>query len=258
MNKLNHFLILLFVATIILSCSNRPIGLIKEKKMEMILEDFYKAEAIFKKDSKNYIDNQKKDALIASILDKHGITQADLDKSLAWYVDNMDVYGVILDSVSAKVERASSSLSIEYENLYKKNKLFGLNVDLPNFYVLDNVIPSFNFNIDSLRMQKIDKNRILFNFRTQGVDTVFHDIEAGVYFRYADTTVFERQSVRSDGFYTLIPPTNLPIDSLKDMSAYIHLEAKGNNIPRVILYDLKNQEALDPQMDSLLNAIKQM
>lgn len=88
-------LVILFSA-----CNNRPSHVLSEKEMEDVLFDLYIAQVEIED---NYTifnnDSVRKQNLLNSVFEKHGITGVDLDTSLVWYNAHLDAYFKVNDRV---------------------------------------------------------------------------------------------------------------------------------------------------------------
>ena len=83
------FIISLVVSFIALvACSKVPGDIIKPKTMENLLVDIHKAEAYM--ENSKYLANNKlaQDSIKNSIYAKHGVTGAEFDTSIVWYISN--------------------------------------------------------------------------------------------------------------------------------------------------------------------------
>jgi hypothetical protein len=89
---------------------NMPSGILQPVKMQEVMWDYMRADAyaaeILKKDTaKN--DTLENIRLQKMIFSKHKITKADFDKSYEYYVAHPKMMNTILDSISAKQNRAN-------------------------------------------------------------------------------------------------------------------------------------------------------
>jgi len=114
--KVNPILPVLLLAIFSFACTNRPLRVFSEKKMENVLYDIYLAEAEINSNySAFYSDSARKQDLLNSVLKKHKITEADLDTSLAWYSGHLDVYLKINDNLSKRFSELSAKLTRKQE-----------------------------------------------------------------------------------------------------------------------------------------------
>lgn len=224
-------------STGITSCSGDRDRLSRDKMVE-VLHDIQLAEAVYQSRFNDFRDKEQKDALIQGVLEKHGITQAELDSSLVWYADNAEIYMRVNDSVISSLR----------EGLVKIEKLLPKGLDaskannsiLPTYYYLSGDIPTLTFNIDSTQVNNypkfsLDFNTLGFQGRMKG--------EFEVWFEYADTTIIQNQSLnRDDHFKVLGSADTLP---LKNISGYFHIDSREVLNNKVLLYNivLKNIES---------------
>ncbi|MCH5224374.1 MAG: DUF4296 domain-containing protein [Muribaculaceae bacterium] len=90
-------LIMLLIA--IVSCS-RPSGVLSEDRMVDLLVDMELTEAYSTQVS---LSNDERVELGQSVLDAHGVSQAQLDTTLAWYGRNMDKYSELFEKVDKEI-----------------------------------------------------------------------------------------------------------------------------------------------------------
>ena len=84
--------IVLLIAVVLVSCDKAPRGVIGERKMAELVEDFLKADAYMDMHRDVYGTDSMRQLMKQSIMRKHGVTQELYDTSLVWYAHNMDAY----------------------------------------------------------------------------------------------------------------------------------------------------------------------
>lgn len=241
--KTTQIIVSILFATLIISCSTKPSEVIEDKKMVEILKDMYKADAIFKNDTKRYETDEQKDELIASIFKKYDVTQKQFDVTLDWYAENLDDYNAVQDTVSKRLKQEAAIYS---EQIRGKtvHRLFGFDEELPEYYTLTKENPTFSFKIDSTKLEKVSLDDYCFNFEILGVDTSQYRLEAALYFKYTDTTIINTQKIIEDNYYSFVKP-NQPDSLLKAISGYIHLAKVKNKFPKVLLNNISNKKEAD-------------
>lgn len=93
------------------SCSGKPDHVLDEGKMVDVMTDMQMAEAYYSTSSgpKTYVD---KETLKESVLQKHGVSQEDLDSTIAYYGRNIDDYFRLYGKVEQKIrERSQGALA---------------------------------------------------------------------------------------------------------------------------------------------------
>lgn len=218
----------------VISCGGDRDRLSRDKMVE-VLHDIQLAESIYQTKYNDFRDKEQKDALIQGILDKHGITQAELDSSLVWYADNAEIYMKVNDSVISslkkEVDKINKTLPRGFDASNKNNSI------LPTYYYLSGDIPTLTFNIDSTQVKNYPQFSLEFN--TLGIqDKMKAELE--IWFEYADTTIIQNQSLSKDDHFKVIGDT-LP---LKNVSGYFHINSREVLNNKVLLYNilLKNIE----------------
>lgn len=243
--KLIYILSVLTIIISISSCDSN--NALSQNKMVAVLHDIQIAEAIQQTRRNDFTDMQSKDALIEGVLRKHGITQAQLDSSLVWYSDNVEVYLRVNDSVMATLRR---DVDIQNEMVarrsYRRNNInFSL---LPEFYYLTNSEPTLPFFIDSLQVGHFPD----FEIKLKAM-SIEEDVDANfsVSFVYNDTTLIANQKITSDGLYQIEKPNRAGL--LKGIYGNVHLNTENMREDRkVLLYDISIRDMIkEEKVDSL-------
>lgn len=232
--------IVVFITMLFCSCSRRPSYVIPEKKMMDVLLDIRLTQSIYMNDPQFKLDEMK-DALVAGVLEKHKITQAELDSSLLWYSDNIQAYAEINDTVASRLRARNEMLMSARMSENTKGRQ-RLDLLIPTSYSLDKYTPTLAFNIDSFKI-KATKNISAFNlkFDVQGLAEK-QRAEAAVYFTYKDTLVRRSVPIEGNRHYVLSKP-QLPDSLLKSISGYIHIKGSAD-IPNVLLYNMSYIDSL--------------
>lgn len=230
-----YLLSLVMGSTAIISCSGDRDKLSRDK-MVAVLHDIQLAEAVYQTKYNDFNSKEQKDALILGVLEKHGITQAELDSSLVWYADNAEIYMRVNDSVISSLK----------EGLVKIEKTIprGLgtsninNSILPAYYSLSEDIPTLTFDIDSTQVKNYPQFSLEFN--TLGFYAGMQG-ELEICFEYTDTTIIQNQLINKNDYFKIVGDT-LP---LKTVSGYFHIDSRKGLNNKVLLYNirLKNIEA---------------
>lgn len=235
--KLTYYLLSFLIgSTSIVSCGGNKDALSRDKMVE-ILHDIQLAEAIYQTKYNDFNSKEQKDALIQGILDKHGITQAELDSSLVWYADNAEIYMRVNDSVISSLKK-----EVQHYSKLLPQGMGASNVNnsiLPSYYYLSADIPTLTFDIDSVHIH--DYPRFSLEFNTLGVQEQIK-AELEVLFEYKDTTITERRVLNADAQFKVLGDT-LP---LKNISGYIHIDPRKAINNKVLLYNivLRNVEPM--------------
>lgn len=82
----------------------RPKGVLSSREMRDVLYDLHRADGAIQVSGYNYSHDEELAACYKSVLDKHGITQAQFDSSLVWYTDNPQIFNKIYPKVVARLE----------------------------------------------------------------------------------------------------------------------------------------------------------
>ncbi len=117
------FIITLFVAIILCACSGRPDGVPSKGKMQRILYDYHKAQAMVgSTDQGEYINSEK---LLLSVLKKHGIDSEMFDSAMVWYCENPDQLQAIYKDLEKQLKAEDEELqakvgSAEMTSIYSE------------------------------------------------------------------------------------------------------------------------------------------
>lgn len=227
---LTYYLLSLIIGSAgIVSCSGDRNRLSRDKMVE-VLHDIQLAEAVYQTKYNDFKDKEQKDALILGVLDKHGITQAELDSSLVWYADNAEIYMRVNDSVISSLKEGLVKIEKALPRGFGGSNLN--NSILPSYYSLSEDIPSLTFNIDST--QALYYPQFSLEFNTLG----FHagmKAELEVWFEYADTTIVQSQQLDKNDHFKIVGDT-LP---LKNISGYFHIDSRESLNNKVLLYNIR-------------------
>lgn len=230
--------ILVFI-TVFCSCGRRPRHVIPEDKMMNILYDIRLVQAIYSSDPNFYAD-KKKDAMVEGVLDKYGITQAELDSSLVWYADNIESYRQINDSVSSRL-RARSNFIAEQKNKME-SKSYKTDYIIPPFYYLNEFTPTLAFSIDSFKLKTMHISSFHLTFDVQGLNPL-QKADAAIYFTYKDTLVYNTLDIDKNLGYTFVKP-QLPDSLLKGISGYVRINNKPGIPSNVLLYNISYSDSV--------------
>jgi hypothetical protein len=206
-----------------------------------VLYDIRLIQAIYVTDGQ-FSSDEMKDALVAGVLEKHKITQAELDSSLLWYSDNIQSYSAINDSVASRLKAKSEALTSYRMALNSKGR-HKLDLIIPTYYHLDEYTPTLSFTIDSSRIKNIkDINAFHLKFDVQGLSHS-QKAEAAVYFTYKDTSICKVTAIDKNQHYALSKP-QLPDSLLKGITGYIHIKNPVGIPSNILLYNISYIDSL--------------
>lgn len=238
-----------FIIGIIGFISCRKDDVLPRDKMIAVLHDIQIAEAIQSIHIIDFGKREDKDALVEGVLMKHGITQAQLDSSLVWYSDNVEIYKRVNDSVIATLKR-EHNLATErltrYElltNIDKKSNL------LPDYFYLTEATPITSFTIDSFTIARLYPD-FMFQFKALWVDEDT-DAELTVAFKYTDTTIIESQRLLPvDSILYKVEKPAVQDTTLKRIDGFIRLNNYDTIDQRILLYDIKVRDKIQIETDT--------
>ena len=101
---------ILLIITLLVSCDGNPRGILSEKKMVAVITDLNLAEGTVSVADIPWAEKQKKGAYYNYVLEKHGITLAQLDTSFAWYARKPTKLETIYEKVNTNLTKMQSEL----------------------------------------------------------------------------------------------------------------------------------------------------
>ena len=94
----------LYILLIFLFGACQPKHILSSKKMENILYDLHKAEAIIEVENLAVKQDSSINKFYEVLLEKHGISQAQFDSSIVWYTNNPQRFNKIYPRVIKRLE----------------------------------------------------------------------------------------------------------------------------------------------------------
>ena len=259
MANLFKYLFLLLLSTVVFSCQNRPNEVLSRKKMENVMYDMYIAEAIIENDYHDYIEPERKEALIFEVLKKHKISEARWDTSLSWYSDKIDVYLQINDSVKSRLQRKQNEIEREEMLLASQNE--DLEIKRPDYIPLYFRIASlgcergFKFKLDSIQLAErfAENDTIFFQFKLLGIHpTDSYSLKAMTIAAYKDSTVYQSSKLTDNRPYILPIVRYIDNDTITSLDGFVNLSGKFPQVP-IQLYQisLKGNESKNDSINSI-------
>ncbi|HRZ96360.1 MAG TPA: DUF4296 domain-containing protein [Paludibacter sp.] len=108
-NKITPFLIsFTIVLFVMISCNNKPDGIINQGKMARFLTDLHKLDGALQVKGLGATQDRENIYYYNSLLKKHGITKAEFDSSLVWYSKNPKKFEKIYSKVLVELQLEDS------------------------------------------------------------------------------------------------------------------------------------------------------
>ena len=105
---MNHSYKILWTVCVLLVCMAmigcRPDDVLSNREMRDVLYDLHRMDGALQTAGYNYGHNEEVSAYYQSVLDRHGITQAQFDSSLVWFTDNPQIFNKIYPNVIARLQ----------------------------------------------------------------------------------------------------------------------------------------------------------
>lgn len=97
-------LLFLFFGLLLISCNEKPLGVLEPDKMVDLMVDMHLAEGLMHINPKSYKTKKQKLEVYYDVFQKHDITKADMDSSLNYYLADASQYKEIYNEVIAQLE----------------------------------------------------------------------------------------------------------------------------------------------------------
>lgn len=95
--------VIMLSAILLCGCSKRPKGVLREGKMVSLMADLQLAEAYSNTAGMGNYNSDSRENLGKGVLAAHGVTQEEVDSTLAWYGRNMDDYTELFAKVDKEI-----------------------------------------------------------------------------------------------------------------------------------------------------------
>ena len=107
---------ILLLCVAMLGC--RPRGILSNKEMRDVLYDLHRVDGAVQVAGYSYGHTQEVAAYYKSVLDKHGVTQAQFDSSLVWFTDNPQIFNKIYPKVIDRLQ-----MDMDYEEVLRDERM---------------------------------------------------------------------------------------------------------------------------------------
>lgn len=130
-------------------CVRRPSGVMSDNETASVVADLQIAEAYLQTHPQGMDAEQRKEGMLAYILDKHGVSRADFDTTLNWYAHNPDNYIDMLAVADKELVKRRKKLAGSESIVHESADLWpytrqGLISPLSNTNSLDFSIPTID------------------------------------------------------------------------------------------------------------------
>lgn len=145
------------VAAAMFSCNRVPDNIIQPDEMADLLADIHTAESVVEMNYNQYPTEEARRNLKQAILDKHGVTQEDLDTSFMWYGSHLDKYMAIYENTAEilqsrldknqalEAEQASLSVSGDSVDVWSQSRRYLCSLRSATKYVTFNLTADKNW-----------------------------------------------------------------------------------------------------------------
>lgn len=225
--------------------------------MEQLMYDVYVAEALMETDYQYFDTPEKKEANIHRIFQKHNVTHAQWDTSLAWYSDRIDVYLRMNDSVKSRLKREQRLLDTKIAQQraqeQKDNELLYSVTYIPPTYAYN--LPStkngFSFQLDSAYISSnIPDNDFSFTFSVMGIPSgQTPHFTAFLRLAYEDTVIYRNEKITENRTYGLPVSKYIPNDTLSAIKGFVHLQDPQGRFKNIRLYNILLGNKKQPEQD---------
>ncbi len=102
----------------------RPRGVLSSRELQSVLYDLHRTEAIIQAIGYNYGHDEEVGKYYYVVLAKHGITQAQFDSSMVWYIDHPQrihhIYHPLFERCEAEAEAWAYALAVGLPKLERE------------------------------------------------------------------------------------------------------------------------------------------
>ena len=230
-SKIKSLVLAMLCIATLSSCQKKDI--LPEDKMVAVLKDLYLAESMYDLNQGNFRTEKAKAALYDVVLEKHGITEAQLDSSLIWYSDNAQIYLRVNDSIISSLKQDLKIVEVQYtqQNKFKNRPL----EPIPSYFYLSDQDPLIRFDIDSVEVKKYPK----FNLNLQILGSQPTDsLVVSLAYVYKDTTILDQQVLPENKSYQFKKDSILPIQDLKSINGYLYVDPSKIGSRNILLHNM--------------------
>ena len=102
--KISKTILVFTLCSLLLILSGcRPKGILHSWELRALLYDLHRMDALLQVSGKQYESDEVRNIYYASVLEKHGVTQAQFDSSLVWYTAHPQLFDKIYPKVIARL-----------------------------------------------------------------------------------------------------------------------------------------------------------
>lgn len=138
MKKIFLFPILIAVLSVMMSaCDSRPSHVLSNSKMEKVLYDYYRAQAMVARlePDQRYLEQEYMDA----VFENNGISKADFDSSMVWYARNTEELKKVYDKLKVRLDEECEEMQMQTGS-NEMSLMIGENGDTANIWNGANII----------------------------------------------------------------------------------------------------------------------
>lgn len=162
------------------SCQNRPENVMNQDDMVSFLTDLHKLEGALTIKSYTSPDSIVDQAYYNALFKKYGITRADFDSSLVWYVHNpkkfTKIYGRVVENLT-QFEKDVNNLKFHpIDSVALRNQELDIWNGKKEYIVKkDSAKTLIEYRIDNLQLQWADIYTLSFNMRVSAPDSIVNN-----------------------------------------------------------------------------------
>ena len=241
----HSYILLLALLLTLMGCKPAlPDGVLSERKMERVLYDFHVAQGMTEhvpRESGEDYESMRYE-LHQAVFRKHGITQQDFDRSMTYYLSDMDRMYSIYKHVTERLEREADALGIAagprdmYAQLSNLGDTANVWADRPLFVVRNSPLTNFQIWSQACDSTWLPGDDVMWRFELKDIHLSY-----GRNNLYADLViVYDNDSVRSR------------LTSVSDSKEVeIRIDNPEGWLPRSVSGHLCSDISADPQQERL-------
>ena len=232
------FVIFLSILLLFTACRKQPDGVLPADRMEDLLVDIHKTEAVMTLNHNKYPSDDKKRTMREAVFMRHNTSQEEFDYSLEWYGKNiniyMEIYDKVIERLKAENEAVKKLIAQDDAQILTQE---GDTVDIwkQKRYQIFNAEKAENVLSFSINPDENFKRNDRFILRYHIVNAPHNGIKARAYMaiRHSEQNIhYNFDDVKSDGWNTLCVQSD-SASNLNELYGYIAMPPRQD---RHIMY----------------------
>lgn len=259
------FQIIIAVLSVMISgCDSRPSHVLSSSKMEKVLYDYYRAQAMVARlePDKKYLEQEYMDA----VFENNGISKADFDSSMVWYTRNTEELKKIYDNLKVRLDEECGEMQMQTGS-NEMSIMIGENGDTANIWNGSNIIllrdnplqnkESYIITADT-SFRKHDSFIMIADINLFSENADMHDcyLTASLSVRYKNDKVISSVRQFNYGGRQKLTINAVDDEEIKNVSGFFYYTGKKNSrnfaaVTNMSLYRMHNDNSSAQTADTL-------